>query len=89
MWNCGLYCTYTSSDYICSLFVYLFFCPGFYDTSDEKADMADPNYRRMLNKDVEGELRDIVEARERKKDKEKQKKRKETDLPSAVMQMNR
>ena len=51
--------------------------------------MEDPNFRRMLNKDVEGELRDIVEARERKKDKEKQKKRKETDLPLAVMQMNR
>lgn len=47
------------------------------------------NFHRLKNDDVEGERRDVVEGRERKKDREKQKKRKEKDLPLAVMQMNR
>ena len=34
-------------------------------------------------------MRDQVEAEERRKDKEKMKKRKESDLPGAVMQINK
>ena len=65
------------------------FCAGFYDTSVESADLVDPNFHRIQNKDVLGERRDTEEWKQRRKDKEKQKRRKENDLPTAVMQINK
>lgn len=61
--------------------------PGFYDTTAENADLKNPNFRKMQDRDVIGETRDQREARERKLDREKQKK-KESD-PIAIMQMNK
>lgn len=62
---------------------------GFYDTERETAELGGPNYNLLIDKEVQGERRDVAEAEARRKDREKQKKRKETDLPSAVMQLNR
>ncbi|KAK6178685.1 hypothetical protein SNE40_011211 [Patella caerulea] len=58
--------------------------PGFYDTSNEKYDPLDPNYKRLRQQNLDGELRSVKEDRERQKDKRKQKKRKENDLPGAI-----
>uniref|UniRef100_A0A1X7TE27 Cell division cycle 5-like protein n=1 Tax=Amphimedon queenslandica TaxID=400682 RepID=A0A1X7TE27_AMPQE len=63
--------------------------PGFYDTERETIELGGPEVSSLLNRNVEGDSRSAIEARERKKDKEKQKKRKENDLPTAVMQLNK
>lgn len=62
-------------------------CVGFYDTSYDVVEEGGSNYRRLNNRDVSGESRDAMEARERKKDREKQKK-KEND-PTEFLQMNK
>ena len=73
--------------HMCVSCAFLYWCVGFYDTTAENADLKNPNFRRMQDRDVIGETRDQREARERKLDREKQKK-KESD-PIAIMQMNK
>ena len=60
---------------------------GFYDISSESVEQDGRSFRRMHDRDVSGENRDAMEARERKKDREKQKKR--DNDPIAIMQMNK
>uniref|UniRef100_A0AAQ5XUV3 CDC5 cell division cycle 5-like (S. pombe) n=1 Tax=Amphiprion ocellaris TaxID=80972 RepID=A0AAQ5XUV3_AMPOC len=60
--------------------------PGFYDTSMEQYDALEPNFKRLRQQHLDGELRNEREERERKKDKQKIKKKKESDLPSAILQ---
>ncbi|XP_043992783.1 cell division cycle 5-like protein isoform X2 [Gambusia affinis] len=59
---------------------------GFYDTSMEQYDALEPNFKRLRQQHLEGELRNEREERDRKKDKQKIKKKKESDLPSAILQ---
>lgn len=59
--------------------------PGFYDTSNEKFEPMEPNFKRLRQQELDGELRRDKEARERKKDKDRLKKRKENDLPDAIL----
>uniref|UniRef100_A0A669CR29 Cell division cycle 5-like protein n=1 Tax=Oreochromis niloticus TaxID=8128 RepID=A0A669CR29_ORENI len=59
---------------------------GFYDTSMEQYDAQEPNFKRLRQQHLDGELRNETEERERKKDKQKIKKKKESDLPSAILQ---
>ncbi|KAI8129343.1 hypothetical protein FF38_06750 [Lucilia cuprina] len=59
---------------------------GFYDTSEERIDPNDPDFNRMRQQDLDGELRSEKEERERKKDKQKLKQRKENDMPMAMLQ---
>ncbi|XP_071113531.1 cell division cycle 5-like protein [Haliotis cracherodii] len=57
---------------------------GFYDTSEEHYNPLDPNYKKLRQQNLDGELRSTKEERDRKKDKQRQKKRKENDLPGAI-----
>ncbi|KAK5620448.1 CDC5 cell division cycle 5-like protein [Crenichthys baileyi] len=59
---------------------------GFYDTSMEQYDALEPNFKRLRQQHLDGELRSECEERDRKKDKQKIKKKKESDLPSAILQ---
>ncbi|KAM9365497.1 cell division cycle 5-like protein [Pholidichthys leucotaenia] len=59
---------------------------GFYDTSMEQFDALEPNFKRLRQQHLDGELRNEREERDRKKDKQKIKKKKESDLPSAILQ---
>ncbi|XP_026681581.1 cell division cycle 5-like protein isoform X2 [Diaphorina citri] len=60
--------------------------PGFYDTSKEEVDPLAPNFKRLRQQHLDGELRSEKEERERKKDKQKLKQRKENDIPTAMLQ---
>ncbi|KAF6737409.1 Cell division cycle 5-like protein [Oryzias melastigma] len=60
--------------------------PGFYDTSMENYEALEPNFKRLRQQHLDGELRNEREERDRKKDKQKIKKKKESDLPSAILQ---
>ncbi|KPP74851.1 cell division cycle 5-like protein-like [Scleropages formosus] len=60
--------------------------PGFYDTSMENYEPLEPNFKRLRQQHLDGELRNEREERERKKDKQKMKRKKESDLPSAILQ---
>lgn len=62
---------------------------GFYDTSNEAFDPMEPNFKRLRQQELDGELRRDKEARERKKDKDRLKKRKENDLPDAILAQNK
>uniref|UniRef100_A0A672HZK1 CDC5 cell division cycle 5-like (S. pombe) n=1 Tax=Salarias fasciatus TaxID=181472 RepID=A0A672HZK1_SALFA len=57
---------------------------GFYDTSMEQYDPLEPNFKRLRQQHLDGDLR--KSEKERKKDKQKMKKKKESDLPSAILQ---
>ncbi|XP_056291751.1 cell division cycle 5-like protein [Pseudoliparis swirei] len=59
---------------------------GFYDTSMEEYNNLEPNFKRLRQQHLEGELRNEQEERDRKKDRQKIKKKKESDLPSAILQ---
>ncbi|XP_065111083.1 cell division cycle 5-like protein [Paramisgurnus dabryanus] len=59
---------------------------GFYDTSMELYDPLEPDFKRLRQQHLEGELRNEKEDRDRKKDRQKIKKKKESDLPSAILQ---
>uniref|UniRef100_A0A3Q3WJ40 Uncharacterized protein n=1 Tax=Mola mola TaxID=94237 RepID=A0A3Q3WJ40_MOLML len=59
---------------------------GFYDTSMEQYVPLEPNFKRLRQQHLDGELRSEQEERERKKDKQKIKKKKESDLLSAILQ---
>jgi len=58
---------------------------GFYDTSMENYNNLEPDFKRLRQQHLDGELRSEREDRERKKDKQKIKKKKESDLPSAIL----
>ncbi|KAL4623938.1 cell division cycle 5-like protein [Arapaima gigas] len=60
--------------------------PGFYDTSMENYEALEPNFKRLRQQHLDGELRSEKEDKERKKDKQKMKRKKESDLPSAILQ---
>ncbi|XP_001630383.2 cell division cycle 5-related protein [Nematostella vectensis] len=62
---------------------------GFYNTSDENLPDYQPDFKRLRQDHLEGKMRDEIEQQERKKDKERMKKKKESDLPGAVMQINK
>ncbi|KAF6208293.1 hypothetical protein GE061_016747 [Apolygus lucorum] len=59
---------------------------GFYDTSNEAIDPHQPNFNRLRQQTLDGELRSEKEERERRKDKNKIKQRKENDMPLAMLQ---
>ncbi|CAM1305079.1 CDC5L (predicted), partial [Pycnogonum litorale] len=61
---------------------------GFYDTSEEAFEPRDINFSRLRRQNLDGELRDDKEARERKKDKQKLKKRKENGVPASGISNN-
>ncbi|CAB4038933.1 cell division cycle 5 [Paramuricea clavata] len=63
--------------------------PGFYDTAEENVAPIEPDFKKLRQDNLDGKMRDQKEAEERRKDKEKMKKRKESDLPGAVMQINK
>ncbi len=57
---------------------------GLHDTLTEAYNPMDPNFKRLRQQNLDGELRRDKEARERKKDKDRLKKRKENDLPGSI-----
>ncbi|KAI7805030.1 cell division cycle 5-like protein [Triplophysa rosa] len=59
---------------------------GFYDTSMEQYDPLEPDFKRLRQQHLDGELRSEKEDHDRKKDRQKIKKKKESDLPSAILQ---
>ncbi|XP_056624687.1 cell division cycle 5-like protein [Triplophysa dalaica] len=59
---------------------------GFYDTSMEQYDPLEPDFKRLRQQHLDGELRNEKEDHDRKKDRQKIKKKKESDLPSAILQ---
>uniref|UniRef100_A0A672TF43 Cell division cycle 5-like protein n=1 Tax=Sinocyclocheilus grahami TaxID=75366 RepID=A0A672TF43_SINGR len=59
---------------------------GFYDTSMELYNPLEPNFKRLRQQHLDGELRSEKEDHDRKKDRQKIKKKKESDLPSAILQ---
>ncbi|XP_034106393.1 cell division cycle 5-like protein [Drosophila albomicans] len=59
---------------------------GFYDTSEEHLQKQDPDFNKMRQQDLDGELRSEKEERERKRDKQKLKQRKENEVPTAMLQ---
>ncbi|KAK7078702.1 CDC5 cell division cycle 5-like protein [Halocaridina rubra] len=59
---------------------------GFYDTSQEAYDPMQPNFKRLRQQHLDGELRSEKEDRERKKDKQKLKERKEEGIPNSVFE---
>ncbi|KAK1170344.1 cell division cycle 5-like protein [Acipenser oxyrinchus oxyrinchus] len=59
---------------------------GFYDTSMENYQALEPDFKRLRQQHLDGDLRFEKEDRDRKKDKQKIKKKKESDLPSAILQ---
>lgn len=62
---------------------------GFYDTAEENVAPIVPDFKKLRQDNLDGKMRDQKEAEERRKDKERMKKRKESDLPGAVMQINK
>ncbi|XP_045766130.1 cell division cycle 5-like protein [Maniola jurtina] len=59
---------------------------GFYDTSTEVVDPMAPDFSRLRQQHLDGELHSEKEERERRKDKNKLKQRKENDVPQAMLQ---
>jgi pre-mRNA-splicing factor CDC5/CEF1 len=59
---------------------------GFHSTAEEQFDPFAPNFHRLRQQQLEGELRSVKEDRERKKDKDRLKQRKENEVPSALLQ---
>lgn len=57
---------------------------GFYDTTEEYVHKFEPDFNKMRQQDLDGELRTEKEERERKKDKQKLKNKKENDVPSML-----
>ncbi|XP_025204697.1 cell division cycle 5-like protein [Melanaphis sacchari] len=58
---------------------------GFYDTANEEVDPLAPDFRKLRQQNLDGELRVEIEERERKKDKAKLKQRKENEVPLAML----
>lgn len=62
--------------------------PGLYDTSEEVYEPIEPDYKKLRQQQLDGELRSEKEEKERKKDKQKLKQRKENDMPTAMLSGN-
>ncbi|XP_065218852.1 cell division cycle 5-like protein [Planococcus citri] len=58
---------------------------GFYDTSEEVIDPFAPNFKRLRQQNLDGEMRAEKEERERQKDRQKMKEKKENDMPSSML----
>ncbi|XP_013200212.2 cell division cycle 5-like protein [Amyelois transitella] len=58
---------------------------GFYDTSTEVVDPMAPDFSRLRQQHLDGELHSEKEERDRRKDKSKLKQRKENDVPQAML----
>lgn len=58
---------------------------GFYDTSTEVVDPMAPDFSRLRQQHLDGELHSEKEERDRRKDKQKLKQRKENDVPQAML----
>ncbi|XP_075971478.1 cell division cycle protein 21 [Anticarsia gemmatalis] len=58
---------------------------GFYDTSTEVVDPMAPDFSRLRQQHLDGELHSEKEERDRRKDKNKLKQRKENDVPQAML----
>ncbi|XP_053603402.1 cell division cycle 5-like protein [Plodia interpunctella] len=58
---------------------------GFYDTSTEVVDPMAPDFSRLRQQQLDGELHSEKEERDRRKDKSKLKQRKENDVPQAML----
>ena len=63
--------------------------PGFYDTVNETFDPLNPNFKRLRQQQLDGELRRDKEAQEKNKDKKRLKDRKENNLPDAILAQNK
>ncbi|KAK7901793.1 hypothetical protein WMY93_018562 [Mugilogobius chulae] len=61
-------------------------CSGFLRHKHGKLRGMEPDFKRLRQQHLDGELRNEREERERKRDKQKIKKKKESDLPSAILQ---
>ena len=59
---------------------------GFYDISNENVEKLEPDFNKIRQQDLDGELRSEKEERERKKDKSKLKQRKDGEMPMAMLQ---
>ncbi|KPJ02874.1 Cell division cycle 5-related protein [Papilio xuthus] len=59
---------------------------GFYDTSTEEVDPMAPDFSRLRQQHLDGELHSEKEEKDRRKDKQKLKQRKENDVPQAMLQ---
>ncbi|KAK8379302.1 hypothetical protein O3P69_019288 [Scylla paramamosain] len=59
---------------------------GFYNTSLETYEPMQPNFKRLRQQHLDGEMRSEREERERKKDRQKLKERKEQGVPSSVFE---
>ncbi|XP_076054718.1 cell division cycle protein 21 [Oratosquilla oratoria] len=59
---------------------------GFYDTSSEVYNPMDPDFKRLRQQHLDGEMRVEREEKERKKDKQKLKLRKEQGIPNSVFE---
>ncbi|KAI8424133.1 hypothetical protein MSG28_002729 [Choristoneura fumiferana] len=59
---------------------------GFFDTSTEVVDPMAPDFSRLRQQHLDGELHSEKEERDRRKDKQKLKQRKENDVPQAMLQ---
>ncbi|XP_048479244.1 cell division cycle 5-like protein [Plutella xylostella] len=59
---------------------------GFFDTSTEVVDPMAPDFSRLRQQHLDGELHSEKEERDRRKDKSKLKQRKENDVPQAMLQ---
>ena len=68
---------------------------GFYDTTNDDitgkkiTENARNNFKPMYLTDIEGERRDAIEERERKKDIQRQKLLRKINLPEAILRLNR
>eukprot|EP00808_Paulinella_micropora_P032334 g35259.t1 len=66
---------------------------GFYDTSDERKKAYegkfDPKFLKMDLKQLDGERRDAIEERERKKDKRRQALARKANLPEQLVKINK
>ncbi|KAB7503370.1 Cell division cycle 5-like protein [Armadillidium nasatum] len=60
--------------------------PGFYDTSQETYDPMEPNFKKLRQQHLDGELRSEREEKERRKDKQKLKEKKEQGIPSNIFE---
>ncbi|XP_006000982.1 cell division cycle 5-like protein [Latimeria chalumnae] len=59
---------------------------GFYDTAEENYQPLEPDFKRLRQQHLDGDLRVEKEERERRKDKQNIKRKKDSDLPSAILQ---
>ncbi|XP_063619363.1 cell division cycle 5-like protein [Cydia splendana] len=59
---------------------------GFFDTSTEVVDPMAPDFSRLRQQHLDGELLSEKEEKDRRKDKQKLKQRKENDVPQAMLQ---